>query len=227
MKLLKVEDRRIYLQTQIERSKDKFNYCKVSAADVLRYMDILRCYFHGAGIGPIACMGTRNGREVDLFRIALTAPGFWLRLVNALESRSSYLHSLVPCVEGFGIRRDYRNIKDNSVVGVEVNPAGRRKDIFIGSFDELPEEWAGRFGLVFSNSFDHSMDPQRTASEWIRIVRPGGILAVLWTEAEPTDTDPLGDLSEDYLLELFRLRKLNTPFLKSVCGYRELFLKKE
>lgn len=227
MKLYKVEEREKYIKTQIERSKKKFSYCKVSIRDVLRYIAILRGYFHGGKIGPIVCMGTRNGREVDLFRIALNAPNPWLKIIGALESRSPYPHSFLPCAEGLIGRSSLTNIKETSAVGTEINPEGRRRDVFIGSFDELPGEWTGRFRVLFSNSFDHSMDPQRTAKEWKRVVRPGGLLIILWGEAEATEADPLGNISEEYLTGLFKLRKLGISGSQSTCGYKELFLAKE
>ena len=62
-----------YLQTQIARSQQKFRYCKVSVHDVAKYRAIIRHDQRGrvesSGPGPILCLGTRNGREVDLFRV--------------------------------------------------------------------------------------------------------------------------------------------------------------
>jgi SAM-dependent methyltransferase len=172
-------------------------------------------------------MGTRNGREVDLFRIVFYSPWLWLRLIAILESQTPYCHSLIPPFEKYPPRSDYLNLNYSSVVGVEINPHGSRRDILVGSFDELPQEWSGKFGILFSNSFDHSRDPELTAKEWVRVVRPGGILIILWGEADSTETDLVGDISEQNLSNIFKLRKLNINFSKSVCGYNQMVFIKD
>ncbi|MDD5594681.1 MAG: methyltransferase domain-containing protein [Candidatus Omnitrophica bacterium] len=225
--MYRAEERTKYIKTQIERSRKKFSYCKVSMKDILRYIRIIKEHRFNEEIGPVVCMGTRNGREVDLFRIALNSPRPWSKIIQALESGKPYPHSLLPCVEGMTGRSSVTDIKENAVVGAEINPDARRKDIFIGSFDELPEKWSGRFSVLFSNSFDHSMDPQRTVKEWLRVIKPGGMLIILWGEAESTEADPLGNITEEYLTGLFKLRKLEISGSQSVCGYKELFLVKD
>lgn len=226
MQLLKVDDRKEYLNSQIERSRRKFNFCKVSMKDALRYKQVLTGHFKSGEDSSVVCMGTRNGREVDLFRIAMQAPLSWKKIISASEKIYPYPHSVFPLLESFG-RSNLKNIDNNAVVGVEINPQGQRQDILTCSFDELPPGWTNRFKVLFSNSFDHSMAPEKTVKEWTRVVKPGGVLIILWCKAEASDTDPLGDLDEKQLLELFKLPKLNLRDSQSVCGYNELFLIKE
>ena len=66
MKIFKIQDRREYFDIQIERSKVKFNFCKVSVKDTELFKKILD--ENNLNEGPILCLGTRNGREIDLFR---------------------------------------------------------------------------------------------------------------------------------------------------------------
>jgi SAM-dependent methyltransferase len=228
MRLLEIKDREEYLRLQIERSRLKFSYCKVAIEDTLSYAAILREYFAKPKmpIGPIACMGSRNGREIDLFRISLYAPDYWIRVIKKLEARSPYPHSFFPPAEAWPMRSDYRHIGPSSVIGVEINPQAKRQDCLIGSFDELPEEWSARFSVLFSNSIDHAMDPARTVSEWLRIIKPGGLLIILWEEKSATLTDPFAELSETDLCALFQCPKLRNASL-SYCGYRELYLVKD
>ena len=64
----KVFSRKQYIQNQIDRSNDKFEYCKVSYTHVHEWYKILKNEKLNK-IEDICCLGSRNGREVDLFRI--------------------------------------------------------------------------------------------------------------------------------------------------------------
>jgi hypothetical protein len=196
-----------YLATQITRSRSKFRYCKVSIRDVLRYREVvardLARRGRGQGPGPIACLGTRSGREVDLFRIGFFGGAPRRRAVALAEIRRHGHRSLLPPLEAWG-RSDAGRLGPESVVGVEVNPDAARRDVWIGSFDAMPADWERRFGVVFSNSFDQSQDPWRSAAEWRRITRPGGYLIVCFAPgAEPSAHDPVGQLTLEDLQALF------------------------
>lgn len=229
MDVLTVRDRASYLQTQIERSDRKFVYCKVSSHDALKYRRMLAHAADEAGerlaAGPICCLGTRNGREVDLFRAAFFGPRLLRRLVAWAERETHSFVSLVPWLEGLG-RSDWRALSARSVVGVEVNPRAARRDVWVGSFDEMPAAWTGQFGLLYSNSFDQAQDPLRTAREWTRIVRPGGHLIIAFTKhRRPTETDPVGGLCFEELRDLFGGDVVYYAEQGSENGYSELILR--
>lgn len=201
------QSRQEYLQTQIARSDTKFRYCKVSVHDVLKYRSVLLQDLGslGGGVepGPILCLGTRNGREVDLFRMVFFGPPPLRRAVRLLEWRTHSFVSLFPPVEAVG-RSDFRRLTATSAVGVEINPRGTRSDVWTGSFDEMPAAWEDAFGVLFSNSFDQSHDPRRTAGEWKRVLRPGGFLIFLFSkDAEPSASDPVGGLRLADVQDLF------------------------
>jgi hypothetical protein len=190
-----------YLKTQITRSKGKYGFCKVSYSHVRRWKGVMER--SGAPLeGPILCLGTRNGREVDLFRAVWRSGTMLTLLVGLLEVQRAGWRSLLPVVESIGRSRT-EAINDDSVIGVEVNPDAGRQDTWIGSFDHMPAEWGSRFGILYSNSFDQSQDPRRTATEWLRTMKDRAILILGFGDAEPTATDPVGDLSLSDLLELF------------------------
>lgn len=200
MKVIELESREEYIKVQIERSEQKFQYCKVSINHVYSWRQILR---KNKIPDPkrVLCMGTRNGREVDLFRSVFFHP-VMARAVKAMEVERSGWTSILPVVEGVG-RSDIGHLAETGVYGCEINPRAKRKDIFIGSFDELPCEWAGSFDLIYSNSFDQSLDPGRTAKEWIRCLKPGGCVIIGFAETPPTHSDPVGDLSILDIMGLF------------------------
>jgi len=223
------QTRREYEDTQIARSRSKFRYCKVSVHDVLRYRAVLlrdrALRRETGGLGPVLCLGTRSGREIDLFRVGLFAGPLRRRAAALAEvKRNSYL-SLAPPVEVVG-RSDAGRLGPDSAIGVEINPDAARRDVRIGSFDELPAEWTGRFGVVFSNSFDQSQDPHRTAAEWQRVIRPGGyLIACFAPAAQPNAHDPVGHLSLTDLHALFGGDLVFFHHHGSRKGYSEVILR--
>jgi hypothetical protein len=100
-------------------------------------------------------------------------------------------------------RSNINNINKNSAIGVEINPNVERQDTLISSFDELPSDWTGKFDLLYSNSFDQSMEPEKTANEWKRIIKKNGVLIFSFSDKESTYTDPVGDLSYIDIINLF------------------------
>jgi hypothetical protein len=217
-----------YLTTQVARSQAKFGFCKVSVRDVARYRPLVLedAARRPAGFsGPILCLGTRNGREIDLFRLRFFGPRVAWALARRLEVETHSLVSLAPPLERLRRSRVER-LDAVSTVGVEINPEARRSDVWIGSFDELPASWGGTFGLLFSNSFDHSQDPARTAREWRRVARPGAYLVLCFPQhAEPSVTDPVGHVSLADVLDLFGGTPVYFRERASVAGYSEVILR--
>ena len=201
MKLFaKKQSRNEYCNTQIERSQSKFTYCKVAFNHVIKFKNIIEKYEKPEG--PVICMGTRNGREVDLFRIIFKSNILLKYLVKYFEVNRNGWTSLIPFIESIN-RSNIDNIKNDSFFGVEINPEAKRSDVYVGSFDKLPEPWENSFSLLYSNSFDQSMDPQKTADEWIRILKNNGLILIGFNDAEPTLADPVGELSKSDFLKLF------------------------
>ena len=68
MKVKEILNRETYINEQITRSSIKFRSCKVGTEDVRNYKKVLQAEGIDFTDGPIICLGTRNGREIDLFR---------------------------------------------------------------------------------------------------------------------------------------------------------------
>lgn len=157
-----------YEAIQRARTEAKWTLNGVTREEVIWYRDNLPS---APAEGPILCLGVRNGREVDLFRTLFT----------------EHYETDLPAGE-------LRYVPE--VQGVELHPDGARPDVWVGSFDAMPAEWAGRFRLLYSNALDHAYDPEATAREWRRVAAPGAWLALSIHEgAEPTETDPIGDIT--------------------------------
>tara|TARA_B110000259_G_scaffold142519_1_gene160523 strand:+ start:297 stop:902 length:606 start_codon:yes stop_codon:yes gene_type:complete len=179
---------------------EKFTYCKLSIEEVVALKLILNLV--DLKSGPILCLGTRNGREIDLFRNAFFKNRFLIRLIKIFQIRRKGFTSIFPIIEGFG-RSKIASINNESVIGLEINPDAVRQDVLIGSFDEMPIDWNNKFSILYSNSFDQSQDPYKTAEEWKRVSQKGTILILGFTYAEPTVDDPVGNLKYTDILDLF------------------------
>ena len=72
-------------------------------------------------------------------------------------------------------------------------------------FHEPKNKWLNKFDIVYSNSFDHSYDPEKCINTWKDQLSSNGSLYIEWAW-DPSDnrsraSDPL-ELSEEELLEL-------------------------
>lgn len=147
------------------------------------------------------CLGTRNGREIDVFRLTFFFPKL-ARLAQLFEVRVRGWNSLLPWVEAF--RRNRFNGKfATGAYGVEINPSAARQDVHIGSFDDLPGFMDSQFDVIYSNSFDQSIDPVRTARAWMGCLRPGGLAIIAYGNSPPTKSDPVGNLEFEDLVSMF------------------------
>ena len=201
MKVHKITSRDEYLDVQIQRSKQKYDYCMVNVSEVKFFHNILKPIL--GDVGPILCLGTRNGREIDLFRNIFFGNKYLNKIISMLENKHLGYTAKWPFIESL-FRSNLNKIYKKDVIGVELNPNAKREDTWIGSFDEMPKYWSGKFSLLYSNSFDQSMDPLKTALEWKRVLREGGIIIMGFAEgAEPTESDPVGNISYGDLLKLF------------------------
>jgi hypothetical protein len=189
-----------YEEIQIERSREKFHYCRVSILDMIQKMNIIKN--NGYVDGPILCLGVRNGREINLLRIMKKK--FFSKILFLFEIKRFGFSSLFPFLEKFFIKSNISKISSNGVYGVELNPDIDRSDVFSGSFDAMPLNYQDLFEVVYSNSFDQSIDPKLTAREWVRVVKDGGFIILDWVEGDiPNYTDPTGGISKSDMTSLF------------------------
>jgi hypothetical protein len=66
-------------------------------------------------------------------------------------------------------------------------------------FHEVKDEWIGAVDFVYSNSFDHSYDPQKCLNAWMSCVKQNGICILEHTSGHEraTELDPFGaDISQ-------------------------------
>jgi len=71
-------------------------------------------------------------------------------------------------------------------------------------FHEVKKEWVGLYDIVYSNSFDHSYDPEKCMKTWANQLSDNGSLCIELQGGDNNrskETDPL-ELSYDDLIEL-------------------------
>ena len=65
----------------------------------------------------------------------------------------------------------------SNVIGVELDENARKMpNTVIADFHNLPSNMRGRFDFVYSNSHDQSNRPRKAFEEWVKVLRPGGLL---------------------------------------------------
>jgi len=69
--------------------------------------------------------------------------------------------------------------KGSNVFGVELSEAASTfAKTITADFQKLPRNLSKKFDFVYSNSHDQSSDPKRAFREWIKVLRPGGLLVL-------------------------------------------------
>ena len=91
---------------------------------------------------------------------------------------------------------------DVTVIGTEI--ADEAEDRFLDTiewdFHEIKDEWKHNVDFIFSNSFDHSYDPERALDSWMKCLNDKGLCFIEWTkyDIDNREGDPFGATYEEY-----------------------------
>tara|TARA_Y100001963_G_scaffold155802_1_gene247870 strand:+ start:8035 stop:8613 length:579 start_codon:yes stop_codon:yes gene_type:complete len=68
-------------------------------------------------------------------------------------------------------------------------------------FTEPREEWINSFDIVYSNSFDHTIDPYKTLQTWKEQLKDDGMLCIEYSENQSvgSEADPLDATNKEML----------------------------
>lgn len=89
------------------------------------------------------------------------------------------------------------NLNGINVIGTEISETAKDfpNTVQWDFHDENPD-WIGKVDFVYSNSFDHSYDPEKALNSWMKTLKPGGICIIEHTQYhEPNavnELDPFG-----------------------------------
>ncbi len=86
---------------------------------------------------------------------------------------------------------------DVRVIGTEISETATEfPDTIQWDFHETKQEWLNATDFIYSNSFDHSYNPEQCLQAWMSCIRPGGLCILEHTDAhEPkavNELDPFG-----------------------------------
>ena len=116
---------------------------------------------------------------------------------------SGYIQSKVGA-PGFGICHGTRRGKEQQwfrehlgceVIGTEISDTADQFPYTIQwDFHETKPEWIDAVDFIYSNSFDHSHDPENCLNAWMSCIRKGGVCILEHTSdhERATELDPFG-----------------------------------
>ena len=82
--------------------------------------------------------------------------------------------------------------KKNKIVDVKsLDISGASGADFIMDFNTFPDDWENKWDIIYSNSIDHTLDANDAFKEWIRILKPNGLLYLMFDmyDGLPTESD--------------------------------------
>lgn len=164
-----------------------------------------------------------NRRKID---------NVWVREGN-IQQLSDYILAHSGRVQ-FGICHGTRRGKEQEwfrkylnceVIGTELSDTAESfPNTIRHDFHEVKPEWIGKTDFIYSNSLDHSYDPEKAIAAWIQCLRPGGLCFIEHTDAHDsnhaTELDPFG-------ASLALMPYLIAKWGRDVYGLRELLEARE
>lgn len=157
-----------------------------------------------------------------------------------------YIRSLIPSPR-FGICHGTRRGKEQEwfrkylgcdVIGTEISDTAESfPHTLQWDFHDVKPEWIGSVDFIYSNSFDHSYDPEKCLNAWMSCVRKGGLCILehssLHGPRGANELDPFGaDVSlMPYLITTwgkgeYGVRQLLTAPVQSVSQLRFIVIQK-
>ncbi len=108
-----------------------------------------------------------------------------------LEQLAAYVRERMPDAS-FGLCHGARNgyevvrlkslLKGLDVLGTDISDAAEEvPGVIQWDFHEVKEEWIGKVDFIYSNSWDHSYDPELLFERWMSCLTENGRCFVHWT----------------------------------------------
>lgn len=86
------------------------------------------------------------------------------------------------------------------IIGTEISDTAEKFPMTVQhDFTHEKEEWIAKFDIVYSNAFDHSIDPEKTITTWKNQLTETGRLYLEYAESQSicNDADPLDATKEE------------------------------
>ena len=69
-------------------------------------------------------------------------------------------------------------LKEVKVYSLDIAPASNAD--YIMDFNSFPNDWENKWDIIYSNAIDHSISSDNCFKEWVRILKPGGLMYTDW-----------------------------------------------
>ena len=142
-----------------------------------QYLEVQRQTVRTRGIGPYFT-------DLEMKRIA-----DWCK-ANGVQVVSGICHG---ARNGLECDELMRYLPLATIMGTDLFPntgksrlIKREAEVIEWDFNEPRKEWERSFDLVYSNSLDHSPDPEETLKVWFRQLKPLGAMFVQWNRSDET-----------------------------------------
>jgi len=90
---------------------------------------------------------------------------------------------------GWEVQR-LRKLLNIEIIGTEISPtANKFKNVIQWDFHKVKDGWINNVDFIYSNSFDHSYDPELCLDNWMSCVKRNGVCYIHWHgEVENVDS---------------------------------------
>lgn len=91
---------------------------------------------------------------------------------------------------------------DISIIGTEISPTAEKfPDTIQWDFHDVKDEWLSSIDLIYSNAFDHSLNPVKCLDAWMSCLSEKGICIIEYSPDCDTKSslyDPFGATLDEY-----------------------------
>jgi hypothetical protein len=192
------------LQRILSAILSPFGYAAIPQKDARKSLFVLHSYKNADGSFDYA-----RYRKVQEAGNVRKIEGVWV-LEENIAFLANYLKQTIgPPKFGIchGTRRGmeqqwFRKYLGCEVIGTEISKTATEFPHTIQwDFHEVKPEWIGAVDFIYSNSFDHSYDPEKCLNTWMSCVRLGGVCILEHSGAhEPSGADELDPFGADIVL---------------------------
>jgi hypothetical protein len=91
---------------------------------------------------------------------------------------------------GWEVER-FKKLLNIDILGTDIAPSANQfKDCIQWDFHKIQDGWKNSVDFIYSNSFDHSFDPEMCLDKWMKCIRKGrGICFIHWMSTNANKID--------------------------------------
>lgn len=105
------------------------------------------------------------------------------------------------------------------VIGTEISDTATQFENTIQwDFYDVKDEWIGKVDFIYSNSLDHSYDPEKALDAWMNCLTDNGVCIIEHSSGDErsTELDPFG-------VQLMNMAYITTLWGKGKYSIKEIF----